>query len=198
MGSIKVYLKVFDTCYLWAKKNWEEAAEWAQLPGPLGSWCFMGKSAAFREAAPWRDVLVPSLSQVMLVLFPVLVHWLLSGTHHCWLEHRDAPAQRGLCWRQQLFWAALITAPLNLDPEVRGAGKFVHASGRKGCVHELMGILQRYFSPYSLFFFCGSHLLTFPPLSKGEHMAVCCPSGCHLLGNHYAGKFGPILNFLGR
>lgn len=180
------------------KKIWEEAAEWAQL---LSIWAL---------GASWERVQLPERlprggmslfphflkATLMLVLFPVLVHWLLSGMHHCWLEHRDAPAQQGLCWRQQLFWAALITAPLNVDPEVGGAGKFVHASGRKGCVHELMGILQRYFSPYSLFFFCGSHLFTLPPLSKEEHMAVCCPSGCHLLWNHCAGKFGPHLEFL--
>lgn len=76
LGSIKVSLKVFDTYYLWAKRNSEEAAEGAQLLSLSALGAVLEKVSASREADPVKS-LFPSLhiirAMVKLVLFPMLV-----------------------------------------------------------------------------------------------------------------------------
>lgn len=139
MGSSKVYLKVSDACYLWAKKKnkLRGGCRAGTTREPLGSWCFI------QECRLQREALVPFLSQGHAA----------AGS----LPHGTAAAQ-----------GALIAAPLNSHPHLSGAGELVLAPGRKGCVHELMGTLQWYFSPYSLFFFCGSVCSLFHLWAKGS------------------------------
>lgn len=131
---------------------------------PLGPWCFItecrlcgGKSLFPSFSGPCAAGSLPRAG----VLAPLRSAALL--------EPRWAPSlPPGLCWGQQLLWAALITAPLNFRPQLPGAGELVLAPGRKGCVHELMGTLQSYFSPYSLYFFCGSVCSLFHLWAKGS------------------------------
>lgn len=52
LGSIKVYLKVFDMRYLWAKRSSEMAAEWAQLVSLSALGATLEKVTASREADP--------------------------------------------------------------------------------------------------------------------------------------------------